>query len=55
MSGTWRRGRMSILHRPMATWSPISYPNTFPERNGPMVIYTKFDQNQMKTVEGVVV
>ena len=33
---------------------PISYPNTSSERIGLMIIYTKFDQNQMKTVEGVV-
>ena len=30
------------------------YPNTSPKRIGPMIIYTKFDHNQMKTVGGAV-
>ena len=28
----------------------ISYPNTIPKHIGPMMIYTKFDQYQIKTV-----
>ena len=39
---------------PGAPGSQISYPNTIPERIGPMIIYIMFDQNQMKTVGGVV-
>ena len=39
---------------PGAPGGPISYPNTIPERIGQMIIYTKFEQNQIKTVEGVV-
>ena len=38
-------------------WPPggqISNPNTIPECIGPMIIYTKFEKNQMKTVGGVV-
>ena len=27
----------------------ISYPNTIPKLIGPLIIYTKFDQNQMET------
>ena len=38
----------------LAPGGQISYPNTIPERIGPMIIYAKFEQNQMKTVGGVV-
>ena len=34
-------------------WGPISYQNKFLKRINPMIIYTKFDQNPMKNVEGV--
>ena len=33
---------------------PHPGPNTFLKRIGPMIIYTKLDQNQMKTVGGIV-
>ena len=32
----------------------ISYPNITPKRIDPMIIYTKFYQNQMKALGGVV-
>ena len=38
-------------------WDPrgrISYPNRNPKHFGPMMVYTMFDQNQMKTVGEVV-
>ena len=38
---------------PVAPGVQVSYPNTIPKHMGPMIIYTKFDQNQMKTVGGV--
>ena len=31
----------------------MSYLNTYPKRIGPMIMYTKFEQNQIKTVGGV--
>ena len=41
----------SVAHR-----GQMSYPNTIPKRIGPMMIHTctKFDQNWMQNVEGVV-
>ena len=40
---------------PGAPGGPIFfYPNTIPEHISPMIIYTKFEQNQMEIVGGVV-
>ena len=36
---------------PEVPGDPISYPNRTQKRIGLIIIYIKFDQNQMKTVE----